>query len=285
MGHFSSQRVRRPPVNRTLGRPPKNAPTNVVDDECRIAYAVPGVQIKRCSCNPRPVGTPRSGLGDKNSGEIRMTTKTRKDSYTVPCSSQFRDAINQLAERRRVNVGDLARSILLTVPEDKIRSVPDPGGPPPGDREETVLKSGPSEGRPWRRKPRLQVRLASGYDTSMVRRALNLALSLDREDLRLDLIDPADAAADDAAGAPEITEELERLKAIVSVLAFDPLKDGVQSRSDALHVLGFAPGARPDRSAVRNRFRMLATNHHPDSNYGNHQRMSQLNAAMEILNG
>ncbi|MEK9678244.1 MAG: J domain-containing protein [Rhodospirillaceae bacterium] len=208
-----------------------------------------------------------------------MTTKARKDSYTVPCSSQFRDAINQLADRRRVNVGDLARSILLTVPEDKIRSVPDPGGPPPGDREETVLKSGPSEGRPWRRKPRLQVRLASGYDTSTVRCALNLALSLDREDLQLELIDPAEATEAPA----EITEELERLRAIVSVLAFDPLKDGVQSRSDALHVLGFAPGARPDRTAIRNRFRMLATIHHPDSHYGNHQRMSQLNAAMEVL--
>ncbi len=208
-----------------------------------------------------------------------MTTKARKDSYTVPCSSQFRDAINQLAERRRVNVGDLARSILLTVPEDKIRSVPDPGGPPPGDREETVLKSGPSEGRPWRRKPRLQVRLASGYDTSTVRRALNLALSLDREDLHLDVINPSE----NTETAPEINEELERLRAIVSVLAFDPLKDGVQSRSDALHVLGFAPGTRPDRTAIRNRFRMLATIHHPDSHYGNHQRMSQLNAAMEVL--
>ena len=87
--------------------------------------------------------------------------------------------VSKLAERRSVNVADLARSVLLVVPEDVIRDFPDPGGPPPGDREETVLKSGPSAGRPWRRKPRLQARLSPGYDVSVVRRALNLALILD----------------------------------------------------------------------------------------------------------
>ena len=105
-----------------------------------------------------------------------MTTSTRKLSYTIPCSSSFRDTITALAVKSRVNVADLARSALLLVPREIIRQIPDPGGPKPGDREETVLKSGPSKGRPWRRKPRLQARLSAGYDVSTVRRALNLVL-------------------------------------------------------------------------------------------------------------
>jgi len=215
--------------------------------------------------------------------------------------------VSKLAERRSVNVADLARSVLLVVPEDVIRDFPDPGGPPPGDREETVLKSGPSAGRPWRRKPRLQARLSPGYDVSVVRRALNLALILDdgqhsvkihnpQEDAEQQKQANAQKAAEktEASNATankmdnranlEMRQEMERLQAIVSVLLFAPLSGGVLGRADALHVLGFAPSEMPDKSTVRARFRMLATIHHPDSNYGNHQRMSQLNAAMDLLN-
>ena len=232
-----------------------------------------------------------------------MTTKTRKQSYTIPCASVFRVRVTNLAERRLVNVADLARSVLLVVSEEVIRTFPDPGGPLPGDREETVLKSGPSEGRPWRRKPRLQARLSPGYDVSVVRRALNLALILDDGQHSVKIHNPeiekaekaelAEAAKEAEAKAAskaseiqttEMKQEMERLQAIVSVLLFAPLAGGVASRADALHVLGFAPSEIPDRSTVRSRFRMLATIHHPDSNYGNHQRMSQLNAAMDMLN-
>ena len=65
-----------------------------------------------------------------------MTVKTPKISYTIPCSSSFRDAINTFAAEQNVNVADLARSILLVIPETAIRQVPDPGDPPPDDREE-----------------------------------------------------------------------------------------------------------------------------------------------------
>ncbi len=212
-----------------------------------------------------------------------MTTSARKQSYTIPCSSDFRDTINNLAEKRRVNVADLARSALLLVPGDALRQLPDPGGPAPGDREQTVLKSGPSKGRPWRRKPRLQVRLSAGYDVSTVRRALNLILALDRGKRRVAVEDPDAPKVVETAMSDDDREEMERLRAMVSVMAFQPLQDGVGSREEALYVMGFAPRARPTRDIVRARFRMLATIHHPDSNYGNHQRMSQLNAAMDVL--
>ena len=81
----------------------------------------------------------------------------------------------------------------------------------------------------------------------------------------------------------EVREELDRLRAIVSVLSFEPLPNGVRTRAEALHVLGFPPDSHPDMRVIRSRFRMLATIHHPDSHYGSNERMSQLNQAMALL--
>ncbi|PIW26441.1 MAG: molecular chaperone DnaJ, partial [Rhodospirillales bacterium CG15_BIG_FIL_POST_REV_8_21_14_020_66_15] len=190
-----------------------------------------------------------------------MTQDLKKHSYTIPCASAFRDAVTDLAVRRRVNVGDLARSVLLVVPQSVIRDVSDPGEPGPDDRETVILKSGTAKGRPWRRKPRLQVRMAPGFEVEFMRRALAIALALDQGETRV-LLTPADetATAPPAAGREVVDpEELVRLRTIVSVLSFDPLADGVRSREDALYVLGFPPGRIPDGETLRARFRMLAT--------------------------
>jgi len=211
-----------------------------------------------------------------------MPPKTHKSSYTIPCTSSFRDAINALAVSLRGNVADIARSILLSIPEEVIRTIPDPGGPPRGDREETLIKSGPSAGKLWQRKPRLQVRLRSGYDVSTVRRALNIALRLNNRSLEIKLRDP-NVLSPESEPDQEMSGELERLKKIFPILAFDPLQGGVSTPDEALHVLGFAPRENPDKATIRARFRTLATIHHPDSHYGSHQRMSQLNAAMQLL--
>ncbi|NFV80925.1 J domain-containing protein [Magnetospirillum aberrantis] len=220
---------------------------------------------------------------------------TVKHSYTIPCASAFRDAVEALAARHRVNVGDIARSVLLVMPSPVIAAFADPGEPPAGDRETVILKSGPAEGRPWRRKPRLQIRMAPGFEVSFIRRALALALAMDSGSMVLKLEDPnarpepppppppPPPATEVNHAIEAATEEVERLKAIVSVLAFDPLPHGISSRDEALHVLGFPPGSRPDKRTIRARFRMLATIHHPDSHYGSHHRMSQLNQAMEFL--
>jgi hypothetical protein len=218
-----------------------------------------------------------------------MTNRVLKHSYTVPCGSPFRDAVETLAERRKVNVGDLARSILLVVPAETVDAYGDPGEPPTDDRETVVLKSGPAEGRPWRRKPRLQVRMPPGYDIPFIRKALALALAMDRGEVAVSVAEGARieeqriGREEQSSKLVEINEELDRLRTIVSVLAFEPLPDGVRTRSDALHILGFPPSSEPDSRTLRAKFRMLATIHHPDSHYGSHQRMSQLNQAMEFL--
>ena len=96
-----------------------------------------------------------------------MKLKVSKKAYTIPCSSNFRDLITKLAQKNLVNVADIARSILLVISKDIIRTFQDPGEPTSDDREHTILKSGPSKGRLWHRKPRLQVRLSAGYSVLM----------------------------------------------------------------------------------------------------------------------
>jgi len=209
----------------------------------------------------------------------------RKHSYTVPCASAFRDEITALARKRGANVADLARSVVLVVAPEVIAAFPDPGGPAADDRETVVLKSGKAKGTPWRRKPRLQVRMTPGHDIETLRRALGLALAVDRGeiDVRLNGFGEETEPEPATALANEMREELDRLRSMVSVLAFEPLADGIRSRDDALHVMGFPPGSLPDDRAVKSRFRTLATIHHPDGDHGNHSRMSQLNAAMSHL--
>jgi len=209
---------------------------------------------------------------------------TAKQSYTIPCSSAFRDQIGELAQARGVNAADLVRSVVLTVPRDRLEAFPDPGGPAKGDRETVIVKSGVAKGRPWRRKPRLQVRMTPGFKASLLRRALALALALQEGEASLvlegaDDAPPLDLPSDFPAG----DEELARLRAIVSVLSFEPLPGGVKTREQALHVLGLPPGNMPDIGILKAHFRMLAAIHHPDSGYGNHDRMSQLNSAMDVL--
>lgn len=233
-------------------------------------------------------------------GTSDVKAEKKKHSYTIPCATRFRDAVMALAEKRRVNAGDLARSVLLVVPDDLIEGYPDPGEPGPRDRETVILKSGTAMGRPWRRKPRLQVRMTDGYSVEFMRKALAVALALDQGETRVHLRHSDSETGDGAQGidiGPEADggghakplqdrvdpEELVRLKAIVSVLSFDPLSDGVKSRADALYVLGFPPNRLPDARMLRARFRVLATIHHPDSLYGDHRRMSQLNSAMDLL--
>lgn len=174
-----------------------------------------------------------------------------------------------------MNVADLARSVLLLVPKEDLKTVTDPGEPDPKDREAIILKSGPSAGRPWKRKPRLQARLPEGFDPISIRKALALALEVSGGKMKLTF---SDASAD-----LEKSADLDRVETTINALALGPLPGGINSRADALYILGFPPGSNPDQRTLRQRFRSFAQIHHPDGNFGDHQRMAQLNTAMEML--
>jgi hypothetical protein len=210
-----------------------------------------------------------------------MATKVRKHSYVIPCSSDFRDAVQALADRREVNVGDVARSVMLIVSHDTIVACPDPGEPRADDRETVILKSGPNQGKPWRRKPRLQARLPRGYKVADIRRALGVALALSMGEIAVTLEDGRAPKAKDRIRG--MNDEIARLRAAMSVVAADPLPHGVRNADEALFVLGFPPGNKPNQTEIKARFRMLATVHHPDAPFGDTRRMSQINQAMSWL--
>lgn len=216
-----------------------------------------------------------------------MPGKQTKKSYTVTCSSTFRDSVLKMAESRGVNAADLARSVALIVPPHAIEAFVDPGEPDISDRETVVLKSGKSKGKPWQRKPRLQIRLSDGYSIPYLRKTLAVALELDRGAAHLHLEAPEQGLAPKAlyekANAQKDREEALKRKTIIDVLAFDPLPDGVITQEDAAYVMGYPPSRIPDRAALRARFRALASILHPDAGSGSHVHMSQLNAAMDIL--
>ncbi len=226
--------------------------------------------------------------------------KPAKRSHTVACSSHFRDAVLALAAAQRVNVADLTRSILLLVSTSVIDAYPDPGEPQPDDRETVILKSGASQGRPWRRKPRLQMRLPFTVSAQRIRRCLAMALDLASGQRDLVLERPEDVQQRhaqvaektrlmerqiEAAGqeAEALRGDNQRLRDVAMAMMVQELPNGIQSRADALYVMGFPPGHMPDARTIKTRFRQLATIHHPDGDMGDHRRMSQLNAALAWL--
>ncbi|MCK5295538.1 MAG: J domain-containing protein [Alphaproteobacteria bacterium] len=214
-------------------------------------------------------------------------SNTQKKSYTITCSSYFRDAVLELASRRKVNAGDIARSVMLLVHPKTIENSHDSGEPEAGDREKVMLKSGAAKGRYWKRKPRLQLRMAAGFDVSFIRRTLALALEIDRGELILEVKDknvpPLELPPPEPVISEEVIEEIKRLKSIISVLSFKHLTGGVKNRRDAMYIMGFPSGTVIDKKTLRSRYRVLAMIYHPDSGYGGHLHMSQLNAAMDIL--
>lgn len=212
---------------------------------------------------------------------------TRGASYIVPCSSRFRDRVAELAARRRSSAADLARAVLLLVGPDHLARVPDPGEPAPGDREAIELRSGASKGRILKRKPRIQMRLPAGHSEAELRRALALALQMAEGEAELAVITAAERRAEVAVDKARdaLAEENGTLRQLVADLATPVLERGVASRSDALFVLGFPPTAVPDPGTIKRRWRRLAMIYHPDSAFGDHERMSQLNLALQRLAG
>ncbi len=204
-----------------------------------------------------------------------------KASYAISCSTAFRDKLTLLAERQGVNVGDLARSVMLTVPPETIDAAPDPGEPERGDRETITLKSGANAGKPWRRKPRLQVRLPGGLDPVRIRKALGLAWALNEGSLRLLLEESRRPTRDQEV--TRLRDDVSRHRAMIETLSFEKMPHGVRTRGEALYILGFPPWETPTPETARARYRMLATIHHPDSGVGDTERMSLLNQAMSFL--
>ena len=121
--------------------------------------------------------------------------------------------------------------------------------------------------------------------SARLRRALALALQISEGErsFSIESVQDRKQRSDDQAIRVRLEEDVEQLQRIIGDLAFKPLRDGISTRSEALYVLGFAPTVVPDQKVIRGRYRRLALVFHPDSPFGDHQRMSQLNEALEKL--
>ena len=208
-----------------------------------------------------------------------MTTtlkyKNVKKAYVIPCPSSFRNSIDVLCRKKKVNAGDIARSVILMIPEAAINAAADPGGPVTGDREPLSNKS------KTKIKPRIQVRLPEGYSTVFVRKALNLALIFDSRENDM-MVSKSDKKLSEENKV--LKNENEKLKTIISSIMFEPLKEPITTRTQAFYVLGLRIDTNPTTAQIKQKYRMLATIHHPDGHLGSHERMSQLNEAMTFLN-
>ena len=223
-------------------------------------------------------------------------------SYVVSCAGPFQAAVTGLAQHLGVTASDLAISVMTLIPADEIDRFTDPGDAPDGDRETVVLRSGPRAGRSLRRKPRLQLRLRAGLTTPHIRRCLGLALAIHagEESLRIGRQAPSpETAPEPAASQPdpellarlgELQGELTRardaqaeLRAIINLLAFDLLPNGVRNQKEARYVLGLPPDGRLDRRHVKARFRQLSQVFHPDKATGDTDRMGQILDASRFL--
>ena len=237
-----------------------------------------------------PAKTAPSDSAQASSSARNPVASSAGQSHVVPCSSAFRDRVLALAERQRVSPADLARSVLLLIQRGRIAKHLDPGEPASQDREEVRLQSGASAGRVLRRKPRLQMRLpkpavGQPYDHTLLRKALALALSMAYGQSELAVLTEADRKAEQVVeqARDKLAEENEELRRLAADLAMPVLARGITGRADELFVLGFPPSAVPDQSTIKQRWRRLARIYHPDSPFGDHERMTQLNAAAERL--
>lgn len=214
-----------------------------------------------------------------------------KQAHIVPCSTRFRQEIEALVRNRNsandnIGIGDLARSVMLLIPNEIIDSQPDPGDPDSNDRDIVTVTSGKAAGRTMPRKPRLQVRMPQPTDVATIRKALGLALSLEKGWVNLALDQQRADSMTKKLSAAEA--ELERLQDTLQFLAFQPLPGGVRTRAEALYVLGFAPSAQPSPSDIKTAFRLRAKLFHPDRQHdprrlASDQRMAQLSAALKFL--
>ena len=206
-----------------------------------------------------------------------------KLSYTIPCSSKFKLDVTNLAAREKISIGEIARLVFFLFPPETIRTWQDPGGPAKYDRDLVQIGTGPNAGKTMLRKPRIQVRLKGQYSAADVRRALDVALLLKKNNF----FNSESFTDNNWLVAPTKTKTLENqlvaLNRTVSRLLFTPFEEGVKTRLNALYVFGLPNKSTPTKTRITERYKELASIYHPDTAHGSHVHMTQVNQAYQIL--
>lgn len=192
--------------------------------------------------------------------------------YQVRCRQDLHQAVTEAARRAGTSPAQLVRCALAILPATALEGLSDPGAPRPRDaiRVGRRLET-----------PLLRLRLPAGLTAVTIRRVLGFVVNMAAG--RTVPRDAVSAQAQERDLAAERAQG-ERLSEALAVLAGEPLKGGVRSRADALHVMRFPPDAKPMRDTVIARFRALAGVLHPDAGLVDHHGvMAQLLDARRIL--
>lgn len=204
----------------------------------------------------------------------------------IACTASFRDQVLALTKRRNVSVGDLLRAVAILLPPQALDDMADPGEPPLFERDTLVVKSGAHKGETLKRKPRLQARLKETMpfpkDAATLRKALALALALDKQEWALS-VENTKQREQRKSRHDKSEQRIVELERGLERLAFRPLTSNCRTLEDACYVFGLRASMRPSEELVRRRFRDLASVFHPDAIKGDHERMSQLNQAMQLF--
>ncbi|MGE0251269.1 MAG: J domain-containing protein [Dongiaceae bacterium] len=179
---------------------------------------------------------------------------------TVSCSENFFSRINAFCHKKQVNAAELVRAGLLILTPAAIAALP-AIEEEIEERESVTIKSGKNKGRRLLRKPRLQLRLPLPMNAEDAKKILNWWLVQEENKTKFPPLSPV----------------------IINALAFTPLPKGIKNRREALYVLGFPPDAMPSAKIIKEKYLNLAKLFHPDGECGDHERMTQLNAAFKLL--
>lgn len=205
---------------------------------------------------------------------------------SISCSKVFRDEICALAERRGVSVAALLRAVYILLPLHIIEKFDDPGEPTRQERDIVILKSGAQKGQTIHRKPRLQLRLPAELDGknnySIIRRALAIAIALEKQECELSIESTLQQKQRQKLES-KTNSRVQELERGIERLAFVPLTSNCRTLEDACYILGIRAGRKPTEKLVRQRFRDLASVFHPDAIKGDNERMSQINQAMRLF--
>ena len=223
-----------------------------------------GLQMRLPGIVDRVVQAPR---GANMANAIPPSGKLPMRRVVIACTPELRDAANAIAARSRQSLSRLVVAVLDILPDTGAQHF---GLPPTAN-----------PGKPGRRGPRLILRVPAGNSEARVQQALALLVHVGGGTHALvpaaevDLLLERLRQAEEKVG--ELTDSVERI-------AFRPLRGGVNSREEAMYVLGLPPSERLDAQRVSSRFRAVAPIFHPDTGVvASHMRMVQVIEARKLL--
>lgn len=229
-----------------------------------------------------PSAGPDAAVDAASEAPGRRRTAKLLANHQVLCSTQFRNAVESLAERNGVTLAEILESAMVLATPARLEAIADPGEPEPGDLAVTVVPLANGQSRTFRRKPCLKIRGPMGLDPPLIRRLLAFALALDDGDgWRLVPV------AEVTRPYHQIATLERRIHALVDMLRQqypNVTEEPPRNLRQATALMGFPNEWCLDEASINKRFREMARVFHPDTGLAAcAQRMNSLLEARKLL--